>query len=62
MRLLGISLVVLMSTNAFGYELPIKACFTEWYPYSYIKDNQPTGLSIDIYSARYQTSGINYIL
>jgi len=58
MRLLGISLAVLISTNAFGYDLPIKACFTEWYPYSYVKDNQPTGLSIDIYSAIIKRAGL----
>jgi len=58
MRLLGVSLAVLISTNVFGYDLPIKACFTEWYPYSYVKDNQPTGLSIDIYSAIIKRAGL----
>jgi len=59
MRLFGISLLILISNNAFGYDLPIKACFTEWYPYSYLKDKQPTGLSIDIYSEIIKRAGLN---
>jgi ABC-type amino acid transport substrate-binding protein len=49
---------MLISIKAFGYDLPIKACFTQWYPYSYIKNNQPVGLSIDIYNAVIKRAGL----
>ena len=46
------------STTAVGHENTIKACFTEWFPYSYLKDGQPTGLSIEIYDEVIKKSGM----
>jgi len=46
------------STTATGNENTIKACFTEWFPYSYVKDGQPTGLSIEIYNEVMKKSGM----
>ena len=58
MILLRIVLMMLISTVALGDEPSIKACFTQWYPYSYMKGTQPTGLSIDIYSEAIKRAGL----
>jgi len=46
------------TNNAIGHENTVKACFTEWLPYSYMKDGQPTGLSIEIYEEVIKKSGM----
>ena len=51
MRFLTIIFWLFANTLALGQAAPIKACFTQWYPYTYIKNKNPAGLSIEIYSA-----------
>ena len=63
MRFLVVSLMITITTTALGQENLIKACFTEWYPYSYLENEQPAGLSIEIYNSIIKRAGleISYI-
>jgi len=51
-------LILFATTSAIGQDNTIKACFTEWFPYSYTKDGQPFGFSIDIYTKAVRKSAM----
>jgi len=53
--------LIFTTANASEHKNTIKACFTEWLPYSYLKDGQPTGLSIAIYKEVIKKSGMEII-
>lgn len=59
MRLLIFLLTATLSSFALGDQNTIRACFTEWPPYSYIKNDKVTGFSIEIYNAVIKESGLN---
>ncbi len=50
--------MILLSGFALGQEKLIKACFTQWYPYTYVENNKPVGLSIELYSAAVKRAGM----
>lgn len=60
MKLFGICTVLWFTSVSFALEKDstIKACFIEWYPYSYIENKQPKGLSIELYSTVMKRAGI----
>lgn len=54
-------MVTLTSTAAVAQKQHLTACFSDWYPYSYIKDDKATGLSIEIYSAAIKRAGLEIV-
>lgn len=61
MRLFIIVLLVLFSQPLLAKSQPITACFSDWYPFSYLKDNRPAGFSIELYRAVIERAGLQIV-
>lgn len=47
--------------SAFSEKQKIIACFTDWYPFSYLNNGQPAGLSIELYRAVIKRANLDII-
>lgn len=58
MKLQVFFITAFLSIHSIAAPTAIKACFTDWFPYSYLENGQPSGLSIEIYNAVIKRAGL----